>query len=85
MSRNKKPAVTIKKNQNTSSAAKIYVGSNTIADSPTTNEKSMPNKVRSHENLQTVSAMIANFKKEETKTDKTTESQQQPKNNIYKP
>ena len=65
---NKKP-VTIKKNNATASAAKIYVGSNTITDSSPTNDKTMPNKVRSQENLQNVQTMINALKSEETKTD----------------
>ena len=57
----------IKKNNATASAAKIFVGSNTINDSPS-NDKTMPNKVKSQENLN-VSPMVIALKREETKTD----------------
>ena len=45
----------------------------------------MPNKVRSHENLQAVSAMINALKNEENKTDQAElQKFQLAKNNIYK-
>ena len=45
----------------------------------------MPNKVRSHENLQAVSAVIHALKNEETKTEQVElQKFQQAKNNIYK-